>query len=54
VNLWSQPLDGGPVKQLTEFKPDELWARGTSRDGKFIAFARGTVTSDVILISDFQ
>ena len=53
-NLWSQPLDGGPMKQLTDFKPDGVTARALSRDGKFIALARGTVTSDVILISDFR
>ena len=54
ANLWSQPLDGGPMKQLTDFKPDGLFARKLSPDGKFIALARGTVTSDVILISDFR
>jgi serine/threonine protein kinase/Tol biopolymer transport system component len=53
-NLWLQPLDGGPMKQLTDFKPDGLFARRTSPDGKSIALARGTITSDVILISDFR
>jgi len=53
-NLWSQPLDGGPMKQLTDFKPDGLFARKLSPDGKFIALARGIVTSDVILITDFR
>lgn len=53
-NLWSQPLDGGPMKQLTDFKPDDLFARDLSRDGKTMALSRGTITSDVILISDFR
>jgi serine/threonine protein kinase/Tol biopolymer transport system component len=53
-NLWSQPLDGGPMKQLTDFKPDGLFARDLSPDGKSMALSRGTVTSDVILISDFR
>ncbi|MGZ8842247.1 MAG: protein kinase domain-containing protein [Pyrinomonadaceae bacterium] len=53
-NLWSQPVDGGPLKQLTDFKPDGLLARAWSRDGKLVALARGTVTSDVILISNFR
>lgn len=53
-NLWSQPVDGGPLKQLTDFKPDGLLARAWSRDGKFVALARGRVTSDVILISNFR
>ena len=53
-NLWSQPVDGGPLKQLTDFKPDGLFGRAWSRDGKLVALARGTVTSDVILISNFR
>ena len=53
-NLWSQPLDGGPMKQLTDFKPDGLFARDLSPDGKSMALSRGAVTSDVILISDFR
>jgi len=53
-NLWSQPLDGGPMKQLTDFKPDGLLARDLSPDGKSMALSRGTVTSDVILISNFR
>jgi len=53
-NLWLLPLDGGAMKQLTDFNPDGLFARSTSPDGKFMALARGTITSDVILISDFR
>ncbi|MEK6337558.1 MAG: LpqB family beta-propeller domain-containing protein [Acidobacteriota bacterium] len=53
-NLWSQPLDGGPMKQLTDFKPDGVFARDLSPDKKTMALSRGTITSDVILISDFR
>jgi eukaryotic-like serine/threonine-protein kinase len=55
-NLWSLPLDGGPMKQLTDFKPDYVFAfnRQSSGDGKLMVMSRGTVTSDVILISDFR
>ena len=53
-NLWGQPLDGGPMKQLTDFKPDGVFARDLSRDGKSMVMSRGTITSDVILISDFR
>lgn len=53
-NLWNFPLDGGPMKQLTDFKPDEVFNRELSFDGKVMAIARGHVTSDVILISDFR
>ena len=53
-NLWSFPLDGGPMKQLTDFKPDEIFNRELSFDGKLMAISRGLITSDVILISDFR
>lgn len=54
TNVWSQPLDGGPLKQLTDFKSEEVSARAWSRDGKQVALARTTVTSDVILITNFR
>jgi eukaryotic-like serine/threonine-protein kinase len=53
-NLWSFPLDGGPMKQLTDFKPDGVFNRQLSFDRKSMALSRGLVTSDVILISDFR
>lgn len=53
-NLWSQSLDGGPLKQLTDFKPDGILSREWSRDGKLVALTRGAYTSDVVLISDFR
>lgn len=54
LNLWSQSLDGGPLKQLTNFSPHDVVARDFSPDGKLAAVARGPATSDVILISDFR
>ena len=53
-NLWSQPYDGGPPKQLTDFKVNGVWQRAWSLDGKWLALARGTVTKDVVLIKDFR
>lgn len=53
-NLWSFPLDGSPMKPLTDFKPDGLFSRELSFDGKWMAMARGLATSDVILITDFR
>ena len=55
-NLWSLPLDGGPMKQLTDFKPDYVFNADwqLSGGGKLAAMSRGTITSDVILISDFR
>jgi Tol biopolymer transport system component len=53
-NIWSQPIDSGPPKQLTDFKSDQIFSFEWSRDGKQLALARGTETSDVMLISDFR
>ena len=54
-NIWSLPLDGGPSKQLTDFKTDQIFWFDFSRDGKQqLAVSRGTQTSDVILIRDFR
>jgi len=54
VNLWNLPLDGSPMKQLTDLKSETLFSRELSMDGKSMALSRGTVTSDVILISNFR
>jgi eukaryotic-like serine/threonine-protein kinase len=53
-NLWSFSLEGGQMKQLTDFKPDGFFNREASPDKKLMAISRGAVTGDVILISDFR
>ncbi|MEJ7849404.1 MAG: protein kinase [Pyrinomonadaceae bacterium] len=53
-NLWSFPLDGGQPKQLTDFKTDQIYNFKWSPEGKNLALARGTTTSDVVLIKDFR
>lgn len=50
--IWSQPLDGGPPRQIADFAPDTIFAFDWSSDGKSLALARGTRTSDVVLIAD--
>ena len=52
-NIWSQPIDGGPPKQLTNFKSEQMFFYDWSRDGK-LACSRGVTTSDVVLIRDFR
>ena len=49
-NLWGQPLDGSPPKQLTNFTSDKIFWFDWSRDGKQLVLARGTITSNAILI----
>jgi eukaryotic-like serine/threonine-protein kinase len=53
-NLWSQPVDGSAPKQITNFTSDRLFRFDLSRDGKQLALSRGTVTSDVLLITNFR
>jgi serine/threonine protein kinase len=54
TNLWAQPLDGSTPKQLTNFTSDRIFFFDISRDGKQITLSRGTVTNDVVLISNFK
>jgi len=53
-NLWLQPIDGGPPKQMTDFTSGRIFWFDISRDGKSLAMSRGTVTSDVVLMKDFR
>ena len=53
-NIWSQPINGGPPKPLTNFKSDKIFGFAWSRDGKRLAVSHGTVTTDVVLIKDFR
>jgi Tol biopolymer transport system component len=53
-NLWAQPIDGSPPKQLTNFTSDRIFWFDISRDGKQLALSRGAQTSDVVLISNFK
>ncbi len=53
VNLWSQSLDGGPPRQITNF-PDAIVAYDWSPDGKQLALTRSTQSRDLVLISNFH
>jgi Tol biopolymer transport system component/tRNA A-37 threonylcarbamoyl transferase component Bud32 len=53
-NIWEQPLDGGPVRQLTKFTSGDIYDFAWSRDGKRLFLTRGQTTADVILISNFR
>ena len=54
ANIWIQPIDGGPARQLTDFKADWIQVFAWSRDGRQLAIARGTTPSDLILVKDFR
>ncbi|MGH7868106.1 MAG: TolB family protein, partial [Candidatus Dormibacteraceae bacterium] len=52
-NLWQQPLDGSPGKQITNFTSEHIGdSFGWSPDGSKLAIIRGHVDSDVVLIRD--
>ena len=51
-NIWIQPITGGAATQLTHWSANPIFSFDWSRDGKWLAYASGSLTSDVILISD--
>jgi serine/threonine protein kinase len=53
-NIWSQSLDGGKPKQITDFKDMFMTGFAWSRDGKQLACTRGTFMRDAILITDLK
>lgn len=53
-NIWSQPVNGGPRKPITNFKSDRIFSFNWSHDSKRIAMSRGPVTTDVVLLKDFR
>jgi Tol biopolymer transport system component len=53
-NLWSQPLDGGRHKQLTDFKSEQIYSFDWSLDGKQLLVLRGTLSSDAVIISNYK
>jgi len=53
-NIWRQPLDGSPPRRLTDFRAEEIFNFAWSPDGKQLAYAQGTQTTDVVLISNFK
>lgn len=53
-NIWSQPLEGGQPRQLTDFKSGEIFNFAWSPDGKQLACTRGSVISDAVLITDLR
>ena len=53
-NIWTQPLAGGPAKQLTDFKSEGRLRFDWSRDGRQLALSRHVWTSDLVLLKNFS
>jgi Tol biopolymer transport system component len=51
-NLWLQPLDGTPGRQITNFKSDGISSFRFSPDGKTLGVLRSKIASDVVLLRD--
>jgi Tol biopolymer transport system component len=51
-NIWVQSLDGSAPKQLTHWSTNPIFSFAWSRDGKWLAYANGSLTSDAVLITD--
>jgi len=49
VNVWNQPVAGGPPHQLTH-GPDRVFAFAWSPDGKHLAYTRAAISRDVVLL----
>jgi Tol biopolymer transport system component len=51
-NLWLQPLDNAPRRQLTHFNSESIEKIAFSKDGSKIAIERGHSESDAVLLRD--
>ena len=52
TNLWRQPIAGGPAVPLTRFSDERIFRYSASPDQKRWAIVRGTIASDVVLVSE--
>ena len=52
TNIWRQPIDGGPAAALTRFSDERIFRFSASPDQKRWAIVRGTVASDVVLVTE--
>ncbi len=52
TNVWLQPLDGTPGRQITHFQSEQISNYAWSPDGKSIALIRRHDTADVVLLKE--
>lgn len=51
-NVWLQPLDGSPGRQITNFKSDHIIGLEWSPDGKRLAVLQRRTEADVVLLRE--
>ena len=52
ANIFVQPLDGSPGRQVTDLTSENISQFQWSPDGKTLAVARVHDTSDVVMLSE--
>ena len=53
-NIWRQPVPKGLPWQVTNFTSDRIFSFDWSSDGKQLYVARGYISSDIVLITNFR
>ena len=53
-NVWICPLDRKPPWKFTDFQEEQIFAYSWSRDGRYLALARGAMNQNVVMISRFK
>lgn len=53
-NIWSIPVSGGPARQITDFTAEKIFRFDVSPVTGQLVYARGTDTSDAVLITHFH
>ncbi len=50
-SIWQQPIQSGRSRLIAEFKTDRIFSLAWSRDGKYLTYSRGNVTSNIVQIA---
>jgi len=53
-NVWAQPVEGGELKQVSNFASGDSFTYAWTPDGKQLYMTHGITKSDVVLITGFQ
>lgn len=53
-NVWLQPLDQSPPRQITDFDEMRIYDHACSLDGRTLYVVRGKSVSDAVLITNFH
>jgi hypothetical protein len=54
MNVWRQPLAGGPLQKVTNFVDDAIFAVAPDADGTGLILSRGPSIRDAFLITGWS